>query len=126
MNKLLIILVFMITSFSYANEKEIQFDKWQESTRIGEIEIESRLGRTDDNKVSARDFRARNYYDTDICVLSKIKNPINAKSYFYNDGKILILAGEQANLGFYMAKKLGKRWKVTWEFRLTKDLSRCK
>ena len=122
MKSLVLLITMCFTTFSFASE--VNFEEWKPFTKLGEIELEARVGSVND-KVIVKEVRARNYFAQEMCILSKIKYPRNTESTFVNGGKVIVEAGAEIFLGGYKAINPKKAWRTKWEFRATKNLKRC-
>lgn len=119
-----LMLLFVVCFTFVSNASEVTFENWKPFTKLGEIELEARVGSIN-KKVIEKQVRARNYFAVDMCILSKIKKSINTESTFINNGKTIIEAGAEVLLGGYKAVNPNKAWRTKWEFRATKNLKRC-
>ena len=110
-------------------EENSRIVDWQDFTHLGQarnktLKIQEKKlysGKT----IVAITQKVINTSNTPYCLIATLKDSRNALNTFKRLGKTIVMPSEEILIGGYRVNKLGKNWKVLWNLRGTKNLSRC-
>jgi len=116
-----------VTPWIYDNNATIS--EWQDFTTLANSRGQSLVIKEKTlkvkNTVVAVTQKVINNTNTPYCLIASLRNSSNAINTFLRNGMSLILPGEEALIGGYRINTMGRNWRITWNFRATKNLARC-
>lgn len=122
MNKFIMILAMLTCSSVFSKYIHGDFDEF---LTLEEVVFEKAYiieGKINKGKL----VQATNYGNDNLCIISIIKESLNVENAFFNDGKMIVNAGQTAVLGGFLQANARRSWYAKWRHIKTKNLSRCK